>query len=724
MKLSKFIYLLVLLLSGYAGAQNTTAGGFHLHKIPPEGLLLDKGWKFKAGDQQEWRLLEYNDKDWSAIDPTLELHHLPEVKRAEIGWFRLNLQVDSSLRGESLAMVVSNLDASEFYLNGKLIYSFGMVNTSYIKEKTDYFLNHLLSLKLGQQQNQIIAIRYSFNKKNLYLKFTNARPVVHIVLKETNKAFSDHIKNDNFESTLRSIQLSFYLPLGFLLLFLFLSYRLEKEYLYFGIFCFSMFSGILMLIVAFIEPTTFSRTNAYILTAQVFYLLGVLAFVNGTYILYKQKRSWFFYIIVLYGLSIIPFFFVSYDWSGLFNALFFPVINIEFLRLNYIGVRRKRPGAWILLITSLLLTISLFFMVWFSFYGKVESSALVQSISFIIPGIGLSLFFAGEFARTGSSLHQRIIEIENLSRDMIAKEKEKQQILSAQNETLEKQVTKRTEELSESLMDLKETQKQLIQHEKMASLGELTAGIAHEIQNPLNFVNNFSEVNKELIDEMRDELNAGNTNAAIIIANNIEENERKINHHGKRADAIVKGMLQHSKQSSIGKEPTDINVLCDEYLRLSYHGLRAKDKSFNATIFKEFDKSLSAAEAKINIVPQDIGRVLLNLFNNAFYAVRRAPGSLNGSEAYEPKVSVSTKAIKSPFGELGIEITITDNGSGIPQNIIDKIFQPFFTTKPTGQGTGLGLSLSYDIVKAHGGEIKVQTTEAEGSKFTIELPFV
>lgn len=272
MKISKFTYLFVLLLSCYAGAQDTSGGVFHLHKIPPEGLLLDKGWKFKAGDQQEWSLLEYNDKDWRLIDPTLELHHLPEVKRVGMGWFRLNLQVDSSLRGESFAMVVSNLDASEFYLNGKLIYSFGIVNTNYVKERTDYFLNHLLSLKFGHQQYQIIAIRYSFNKKNLYLKFTNARPVIHIVLKETNKAFSDHIKNDSFESTLRSIQLSFYLPLGFLLLFLFLSYRLEKEYLYFGIFCFSMFSGILMHINAFLEPTTFSRTNAYLLITQVFYL--------------------------------------------------------------------------------------------------------------------------------------------------------------------------------------------------------------------------------------------------------------------------------------------------------------------------------------------------------------------------------------------------------------------------------------------------------------------
>jgi len=246
----------------------------------------------------------------------------------------------------------------------------------------------------------------------------------------------------------------------------------------------------------------------------------------------------------------------------------------------------------------------------------------------------------------------------------------------------------------------------------MASLGELTAGIAHEIQNPLNFVNNFSEVSDEMIDEMKEELATGNLELATEIADDIKQNLEKINHHGKRAEAIVKGMLQHSRKSEGKKELTDINALCDEYLRLSYHGLRAKDKEFNADIKTDFDESIG----KINIVPQDIGRVLLNLINNAFYAVNEKKKSYELSAmSYEPLVSVTTKRLNSPSGDGGIEITVTDNGSGIPQNIIDKIFQPFFTTKPTGQGTGLGLSLSYDIIKAHGGEIKVETKEREGN---------
>jgi signal transduction histidine kinase len=293
-----------------------------------------------------------------------------------------------------------------------------------------------------------------------------------------------------------------------------------------------------------------------------------------------------------------------------------------------------------------------------------------------------------------------------------------------------RQKQKANKVLEKTLADLKSTQTQLIQSEKMASLGELTAGIAHEIQNPLNFVNNFSEVNKELVDELQQELKAGKIDDAIEISNDIKANEEKINHHGKRADAIVKGMLQHSRSSSGQKEPTDINALADEYLRLAYHGLRAKDKSFNATLKTDYDETIG----NINIIPQDIGRVILNLITNAFYVVdekKKSPltpkggtGNLQDKE-YEPTVTVRTVLIAPPAGGGGgakVLISVKDNGNGIPPKVLDKIFQPFFTTKPTGQGTGLGLSLSYDIIKAHGGELKVETKEGEGSEFIIRLP--
>jgi two-component system NtrC family sensor kinase len=264
-----------------------------------------------------------------------------------------------------------------------------------------------------------------------------------------------------------------------------------------------------------------------------------------------------------------------------------------------------------------------------------------------------------------------------------------------------------------TLTELRATQSQLIQSEKMASLGELTAGIAHEIQNPLNFMNNFSEINTELIEEMKEEFKSGNQKEGLTIADTISENERKINHHGKRADAIVKGMLQHSRSSTGVKEISDINALADEYLRLSYYGLRARDKLFHATMRTDYDKRIG----NINIIPQDIGRVLLNLYNNAFYAVSEK--KKQQLESYEPIVYVSTHRNGNK-----VEIHVKDNGNGIPQKVRDKIFQPFFTTKPTGQGTGLGLSLSYDIIKAHGGEIRVETKEGEFTEFVVQIPVV
>ena len=331
--------------------------------------------------------------------------------------------------------------------------------------------------------------------------------------------------------------------------------------------------------------------------------------------------------------------------------------------------------------------------------GFRKSNTLVSLVT--IP-FTLSWYLSKEFAFTSKDLEKKLEEVLQLSA-------EKQQILSNQNETLEKLVTARTAEL-------KASQNQLIQKEKLASLGELTAGIAHEIQNPLNFVNNFSELSVDLAKELKEEAEKSEIDKELIIelVTDLSQNQEKINHHGKRASSIVKGMLEHSRTSTGVKELTDINALADEYLRLAYHGLRAKDNSFNA----DFELIAEENLPKIEVIPQDMGRVLLNLINNSFWAVNEK--SKKGEAGYEPKVIISTE-LKANSQLL---IAIKDNGTGMSDEIKAKIFQPFFTTKPTGQGTGLGLSLAYDIVtKGHSGTLEVLSNERDGSEFIITLPF-
>lgn len=395
--------------------------------------------------------------------------------------------------------------------------------------------------------------------------------------------------------------------------------------------------------------------------------------------------------------------------SGIMNGDIMLVVSTD-------SINKKQRKIWLtaLLVSGIIFLIGMLIGLWLSRSISHPVQALRRAAKRVGEGDLTSEVKSrskDEIGELATAFNSMVRDIKKLTDLTLAQEKEKQQLLALQNEALEKQVEERTRELQRSLEDLKDAQAQLVQSEKMASLGELTAGIAHEIQNPLNFVNNFSELNTELLQELEEELKKGNLDQAVPLIHDLVENEKKVAHHGKRADAIVKGMLQHSSRGSGVKEPTDINALADEYLRLAFHGMRAKDKSFNATIKKDLDSSIGT----IPVIPQDMGRVILNLLTNAFYAVTEKRKALDG--AYEPTVAVSTKKTNGK-----IYIKVKDNGNGVPRAIADKIFQPFFTTKPTGQGTGLGLSLSYDIVKAHGGELRLETKEGEGAEFLIVLP--
>ncbi|WP_235299429.1 sensor histidine kinase [Portibacter marinus] len=364
-------------------------------------------------------------------------------------------------------------------------------------------------------------------------------------------------------------------------------------------------------------------------------------------------------------------------------------------------------GQWAVVAALVLPVIGAFTYIYLHKYSLdlyYEYEKPINSLTVLIAPILLLVYVSVRFKEI-------LVAISQESQKVIRITEEKKEILANQNIKLEQQVKERTAELKNSIEHLKATQDQLIQSEKMASLGELTAGIAHEIQNPLNFVNNFSELSSELIDEMNTELSSGELEEAKLIAEDIKDNLGKINFHGKRAENIVKAMLQHSRKSTAEKESTDINQLAEEYLRLAYHGLRAKDKSFNATLITDLDESVP----QIKVVPQDLGRVILNLITNAFYAVNEK-GQLNLPN-YAPTVTVSTKNL-----DENIIIKVSDNGNGISDEARSKIFQPFFTTKPTGQGTGLGLSMSYDIIKSHGGSISVKTENGAYTEFTIQLP--
>jgi signal transduction histidine kinase len=330
----------------------------------------------------------------------------------------------------------------------------------------------------------------------------------------------------------------------------------------------------------------------------------------------------------------------------------------------------------------------------------------------------MSIYLARSSSQTNKNLETQLATVKQLSEEAIEKEKTaaklaiETQLVRAENER-KTQELEYAKEIEKAYTELKSTQAQLIHSEKMASLGELTAGIAHEIKNPLNFVNNFSEVSRELLDEIKTELKNKNDDAAIQLIEDLKQNLDKINQHGKRADSIVKGMLLHSRGTSGEKTLTDINDLLDQYVNLAYHGMRATNKDFNITIEKDYDNSIE----KINVVPQDLSRVFLNIINNACYAAYdRKRKSVDNN--FSPTLKVSTENLKDK-----VEIRIGDNGNGIPADILDKIFQPFFTTKPTGEGTGLGLSLSYDIVtKIHNGDLRVESEEGKFTEFIITIP--
>jgi two-component system, NtrC family, sensor kinase len=698
---------------------DTTLFDPNFHSIPLSNL---ENWMYKAGNNPSWAAKDVDMVDWIRLNPAqLTIKNAGEDGRVE-GWFRLKIRLDRSFQGIPVGIHANRYAATDVYIDGQLVASFGSTGAGgrpYEEFKGN--LDPPVQLNLPLDQDLLIAVylvdyRSGINPRHLKTHEDNQPGFRHLLFLTGAKQHSAYI---NFVKEYEVYWTFWTSVCGILsLLFWLIHFQNPNEKnLRLIALVTTLFSiGILLYKIDSLAEESHTAHLTYLYIASfLFNVSSALILVTLAQIFNRKISGLFAFYCVLISLS------------GITNLYFFEfkiapivfgsnvIVSIYLISSSW---RRLNGAQWVVAV-GILVSFLFAFLHGFHFtkYGffPYPLSYFFLSGTFLTFPLALTVYVAARF-------REILVEVRTKAQEVLQINEEKKEILSHQNELLEIQVEERTREL-------KSTQAQLIQSEKMASLGELTAGIAHEIQNPLNFVNNFSEVNSELIDEQLEEIEKGNLEEIKELAHLLKENSSKITLHGKRADAIVKGMLEHSKKGSGQKEPTDLNALADEFLRLSFQSFLAKEPDFQCELRTELSPDLP----KISVIPQDIGKVLLNLMNNAFYACAersRSAGSSSrhGGQAFDvhhstldiqnqPQVTVSTKNLGDK-----IEISVSDNGPGIPSSIKDKIFQPFFTTKPTGQGTGLGLSLSYDIVKAHGGELKVETKEGEGSEFIIKLP--
>ncbi|MVM31380.1 histidine kinase [Spirosoma sp. HMF4905] len=709
---------------------------FRIDSLPTDGVVLNKTWKWQLGDNPAWAKPDFDDSRWDTLNPTQGISVLNKLPQEGIGWLRLRLQVAPKLQGQLIRMYLFQAGASEIFLDGRLFLRNGEINSQQRLEKgarSQYFP----LLFIGPDSVHTVAVRFAFEKITLT---NDAYPFFWMRL----------LKSEEVETSLKWIKrniaaqtifLGVFFIMGILQLLLYVTYISQKSSLYFGLFLLAQcLTHCSIIILRDFEsfPIELSVRNVLVLIdvcdsmliggvvlSALFYLIGIYHYFN-------QPKGILFFVTAVLTLSAFPLYFIASNHLALLkyivaqHVLGCLVPWAVILRVGIIAIKHKKQGAKLFTWahSMLLLVFIVNFIIdavvpnLFPSFSLPVDGHIFFFLAFLSLALTVTLLLSQERADANKLLKKQLGELEVLSQKTIAQEQEKQQLLATQNERLEQQVEARTAEL-------KASQAQLIQKEKLASLGELTAGIAHEIQNPLNFVNNFSEISTELVSELQEEEAKTDRDAELIqdLLNDLSSNLQKINHHGGRASNIVKGMLEHSRTESGEKRPTDLNALTEEYLKIAYHGMRAKDKTgFNCELVTDFDPDLGLAE----VAPQEIGRVLLNLYNNAFYAVQ-ARQQQAGVSDYQPIVSVRTRLTPHPpeggRGVNQVEIRVRDNGTGIPDSVKAKIFQPFFTTKPTGEGTGLGLSLSYDIVtKGHGGSLTVESQPDQGSQFTILLP--
>jgi two-component system NtrC family sensor kinase len=693
-----FVTFLTLGTTGVRGQDSTyvlSATSFSESGYLPLPKMTE--WRFHEGNDPLWANPNYDHSTWQKLDSM----DFAEIKVDQNGlfecWLTIRIKLDSGFTKIPLYLHQANNAASDIYIDGDLFHSFG--NTNYVEGDFMGFRGKIdarPNIALPINQEVFIAVHFV----ELHGKYfrSSGRVLGGVPLLAFWKE-PPYLKFREFYSqrqTKTIVDISI-LSLVSLLIWLIVVLNPKQIHLKY-----------VALTVSFLLLAQLASLFEYFLTStsSLVYILSLLNFPLGATSLVFLVLLIARVLEIRLPLSIRVYLIGAIGFASL--KPFVPAISMNVLNLVpfsflilciyfFISRRAEIKGSKMILAIGF----TLFLL---GFVG----TALFNAIGYYLPYYDLIVFYLLPISLLiyiAVWLKEMIQEAQEKAKKVIQITEEKKVLLENQNSELERQVNERTSELNISLEHLKSTQSQLVHSEKMASLGELTAGIAHEIQNPLNFVNNFSEVSEELASELNEELEKGDIKEAKLISDDVAQNLQKISHHGKRASDIVKSMLEHSRTGEGKKELTDINKMADEYLRLAYHGLRAKDKSFNAEFKTDFDDSIP----KVNVVAQDIGRVLLNLINNAFHAV---------AEVDKPVVVVKTRPL-----EGNIEISVSDNGTGIPNHIKDKIFEPFFTTKPTGQGTGLGLSMSYDIItKGHGGELSVTSEMGSGSVFTINIP--
>ncbi len=672
--------------------------------------LADTGnWVFKKGHDPAWANPDLNTSSWDTLRPTQIKTEMADENGRFEGWFRVRIKLDSTFEGLQIGLMQRVWAATDIYINGTLFKSFG--NTGAFGGEYESYKRNILypvPLKLETGKEYAIAIHVVDEVAPFYGRLKSEIDVLRGFLNITKPEYSLKIYENRFDKQLLRYTMGINYFLTVTIWLLYFSNKRERHFLFVAI----SITGFSIGVTPNFVPTyvDISFTKQHVLDYMGFYsLVSFLVLypltIGAIFTKKISKLHWSIAIISLVLMHISHFreFFeaVFFEISIALSAVMFTIYYVTSSSWKKINAAKKAIVIGLAAPLIIAVAAMIFLMIAvtaFNYQPEFGGTELIIIMFFLSFPISL-------FAYVILWFNDMLDQDRAKSKSLLVAAEEKELILSTQKEQLESQVEERTKELNRSLENLQSTQDQLIHSEKMASLGELTAGIAHEIQNPLNFVNNFSDLNKELLEELQEAIEANDQEEVQAITKALLENEDKVIHHGKRAEEIVRSMLQHSRGGDGEKEPTDINALADEYLRLAYHGLRAKDKSFNSAFSTELDPNLP----KIKAVPRDIGRVLLNLVNNAFQAVR---------EVDDPQVVVITQN-----KEDHIEISVKDNGVGIPEVIQNKIFQPFFTTKAAGQGTGLGLSMSYDIItKGHNGKLMVESNKETGTVFTIVLP--